>query len=310
MEFHKYMKIKVLGHMENIGIFSDPNDDIVIQEKIDGGNFRFYISNDNVVIIGSRTQQLTSSEGEDINMNKMFLRCSNWVREKLKNKDLTKYQGMIFYGENCVKHTISYNWETIPPFLGFDIMTDNGFLKYEDVNRIYNELDLQMVPLIKICKANEIKKIDDNMVPQSVYADLTNKDIKAEGLVFKNYKKQLFGKYVRDAFKEKNADVFGGNPKYNASDDTNNSDFIYKYCTNARIDKMIFKLVDEGLELEMKLMEFLPKRIYDDIFEEEWREICYSRWKIDFNLIRKLITKRCVSVLKSVIVNNTLNGGK
>jgi len=66
MEFSKYLKIKIAGHEDNKRIFSDPEDDIVVEEKIDGGNFRFYINKGNI-IFGSRTQQLTSNEGEEDN---------------------------------------------------------------------------------------------------------------------------------------------------------------------------------------------------------------------------------------------------
>ena len=43
MTFHKYHKIKLLGNEDNQGILSDPDDDIIIEEKMDGGNFRFMI---------------------------------------------------------------------------------------------------------------------------------------------------------------------------------------------------------------------------------------------------------------------------
>ena len=138
MDFKKYRKIFVVGHEENKEIFKDKDDEIIIEEKIDGGNFRFYISEEGNIIIGSRTQQLTSNDGEDTNMNKMFRRCSDFVREKLSDKELDKYKGMIFYGENCVKHTLDYNWETIPPFLGFDIKTNEEGSKYFINNEPYD----------------------------------------------------------------------------------------------------------------------------------------------------------------------------
>ena len=53
-DFHKYGKIKQLGHKECEDIFSDPEANIVVQEKIDGGNFRFTIKN-GIIIFGSRT---------------------------------------------------------------------------------------------------------------------------------------------------------------------------------------------------------------------------------------------------------------
>ena len=108
------------------------------------------------------------------------------------------------------------------------------------------------------------------------------------------------------AFKEKNAEAFGGNPNYNKDGHNDNEIIVFKYCTNPRIDKMIFKLIDEGHKLEMRMMEHLPKRVYADIAEEEWQEIIKSNWIIDFRKLRKLMTKRCQAVLKQVITNNAL----
>ena len=307
MEIKKYDKIQRFGKDEVIELLSNPEDVIYIQEKMDGANFRFYINNNGVPIFGSRTQQLTSNEGEDTNIAKNFTLCVQHVRNKLKDKDLSDYNGYIFYGECMVKHTLQYDWDNIPRFLGFDIYdTVNGiYLEYPQVEEIYNNLSLDIVPLIDIVYAKDIISVSDKLVPVTKYPPLSNPKQLAEGIVFKNYNKQIIAKYVRDAFKEDNANTFGGKPKYN-EDDTINSELVFKFCTNARIEKMIFKLIDNGNNLEMKLMQQLPKLVYSDIMEEEWRYICFSKKKVDFGNLNKLIIKRCLYVLNQVITNNGL----
>jgi hypothetical protein len=303
MIFETYRKIKRIGDDENKDIFSNLNDEIIIQEKIDGGNFRFAVVN-NQLIFGSRTQQL--QESKEHKYEKNFQKCISHVKGKLSNKDLTKYNHLIFYGENCVRHTMAYNWDKIPSFLGFDIknLQTERYLEYKEVERIYKELELDLVPLIKICKASEITEINDDLVPISEYSLESAKDQKAEGIVFKNYNKQIFAKYVRDAFKERNSVVFGGNPKYNKVDDTNNGDFVFKYCTNQRIEKLVWKKIDLGNKLGMQLMGHLIRETYLDIIEEEWKEILTSNWKLDFKNIRKSIAKRVKAVLETIIDNN------
>ena len=298
MEFHKYNKLHRLGKEETKDIFEDKEDIIYIEEKIDGGNFRFMIK-DNKIIIGSRTQQLTDNNGEDTNMNKMFKRCSDYIRFQLKDKDLTKLENMIFYGENCVKHTLNYDFDNMPPFLGFDILKDDKFLDWEEKNNIFKELGLPTVPLIKITKAKDITEINDDSIPKSKYAKTT-----AEGLVFKNYKKQIFGKYVSDKFKEENKTTFGGRNKELKESD--NDEFIYRYVTNTRIDKQIFKLLEENNKLDMKLMQLLPRRVYEDIWEENLKEIIYSKWNLDLKHIMKPLSHRCLKVLNQFITNNNL----
>jgi len=312
MTFEKYHKIKRLGDQDNEGIFSEPQDQIVIEEKIDGGNFRFMINN-GVIIFGSRTQQLTSNEGEELNVGKNFRQCLDFVKGRVTESMENSYtpSKMIFYGECCKMHTMRYDWDKIPPYLGFDIkdITDPENTRYLDNDEklaVFKEFGLPTVPLIKVVKAGEITEYTDKDVPVSVYAPEDKPEQQAEGVVFKNYSKQLFAKYVRDQFKEENAKIWGGNPKYNKVDDTNDADLVFKYCTNARIDKMVFKLIDEGHVLEMALMKELPKRVYEDICEEEWHTIMQSHWKIDFSKVRRLIAKRCVTVLNQIITNNAL----
>lgn len=304
--FHKYPKIFMLGKEENKEIFSNPDDEIVIQEKLDGANFRFIFKDGNI-IFGSRTQQITSDEGEEVNVQKNFRRCVQHIKKRLLEAsiDLKLCEHLIFYGENMVKHTLDYDWDKIPCFLGFDIFNIdyNKFLSFEAMSMVYESFNLNYVPLIDITKAGAITEISDNFVPVSIYTPKSNPKQQAEGIVFKNYKKQIFAKYVRQQFKEENAKVFGGTPKY---EETYTGKLTARYCTNARIDKCIFKLIDEGHILDMPLMKHLPKMVYDDIWEENFKEIINKKEIIDLGQFRKIVNNRCLSVLKQVITNNAL----
>ena len=295
----KYDKIYIIGHKENEDILSNPDDDIVIEEKIDGGNFRFMIKDGNI-IFGSRTQEISESY---INA-KNFLRCMKYIREKLTGKDLKLLEGRVFFGENCVRHTMAYNWEEMPPFLGFDIYCLKNEKYLAEKKTFYIALGLPTVPLIKCCKASEAKKFREEDIPKTKYPSPSAEDQLAEGVVFKNYKKQLFGKLVREKFKEDSKKAFGLSKKWASND---SEVILAMYCTNARIDKMIFKLIDEGLELDLKMMQQLPKRVYNDIMEEHWRDVVFSKYNIDFRNLHKLVTTRCLQVLKQVIQNNVLN---
>ncbi len=128
-----------------------------------------------------------------------------------------------------------------------------------------------------------------------------------EGWVIKNYDKQIMGKIVREKFKEKNKEAFGGGKKFAENDDER---IVATYCTNARIEKVIFKLLTEGDKLEMKLMAKVPSAIIQDIFEENWKEICMSQWSVNFKGIRRKINKRCLAIISQMITNNTLRDKK
>ncbi len=306
MEFKKYDKIKILGNEENMDIFTNPEDEIVIQEKVDGANFRFFITKEGNVIFGSRSQEL--GEDKEHKYEKTFQRCIKFIKEKWgKVIDIAPdLSHLIFYGECIVKHTMDYDWEKIPPYLGFDIydIKAEKYLNYEDVKRIFStNLNIEMVPLIKLCKAKEITDVNDDFVPKSKYASISSKDQQAEGIVFKNYTKQIMAKYVREKFREKSKKVFGTSKKWAKTDDEY---FTAVYCTNARIDKCIFKLMDEGRNLGMEMMGDLLNKVYKDIWEEHWEEIAFSKKKTDLLGFKKLVSRRCLEVLKQAIVNNSL----
>ncbi len=294
VEFKKYPKIKQLGHEENEELLKDPEDEIVIEEKIDGANFRFMIK-DKKIIFGSRTQQLEDDSGGN------WKRCIEFIKEKFEKTERQFLEGYIYYGECITKHTMDYDWEKILPFLGFDIydLETNKFIEEKDV--AFAKMGLPNIPQIKVVQAKDIKSLTDDDVPISKYASPSSKDQKAEGIVLKNYNKQIMAKYVREKFKEANRETFGQSGKFTETDDDR---IVAMYCTNARIDKIIFKLIDDGHKLETKLMEHLPKRVMEDIYEEHWKEICWSKWSINFHQVRKKISKRCFSVLKQVITNN------
>lgn len=305
MEFKKYTKIKKLGDFENKDIFTNPDDVIVIQEKVDGANFRFHFNEEGNIIFGSRTQQLTDNNGEYTNMAKVFTSCADYIKEQVManttKERRIKLMDYLFYGEAMHKHTISYDWENTPRFLGFDArkVSDGEFTCTTVVKALFEELGLETVPELLVIRAGLVPEINDAIVPKTKFGNT-----QAEGVVFKNITRNIYAKYVRNEFKEANAKTFGGNPKYSKVDNTNNADFIFKYCTNARIEKLIHKLQDEGNNLSMKMIGPLIKRTYDDIVEEEWRDILNSNWTLSFKDIRKGIAPRIRAVLDMVMTNS------
>jgi hypothetical protein len=299
-EFKKYPKVHRLGVEETKDVLKGI---VHIQEKIDGGNFRFYFTNEGKVIFGTRNQELDDKDGE---FAKGFKRVADYILKQIESSKSKYNSNLIFYGEACIKHTINYDWDNMPLFLGFDIydQEDNSFIHIDVAEEIFKKLGLQMVPRLGTKHNLNPELITDELVPISRYASKSAKDQKAEGVVFKNYEKQIFAKYVRNEFKERNAEAFGGTPKYNKVDDTDNAELVFKYCTNPRIEKLILKKLNEGKPLDMKLMGDLIRDTYLDIIEEEWREILTSNWKIDFKEVRKLIAPRCRNVLEQMINNN------
>lgn len=288
MEFMKYLKIKVLGADENKGILDSR---VEITEKIDGFNARIMLKDK--LVFGSRNREL-AEVGE-----KQFTRFMVYIKELFNTKNLKdinkQYSTLILYGEGITRHTIGYDFDKMPPFIGYDIysINENKFLDSITRQKIFKELGIEYVHVIDKGKFSVKHKFE---VPQSVYYNGP-----AEGLVIKSEITNLRAKIVRAEFKEKNREVFGGSKKF-AKNDTDY--FVAVYCTNARIEKHIFKLLDEDETLDMKLMMYLPKSVYTDIWEEEWQEIYPANLTLDLKNIRKRIASRCKDVLLQMIDNN------
>ncbi len=291
--FHKYPKIKRFGDKKEMAALTEkPEDLIYIEEKIDGANFRFMPTSDGRIVFGSRNMSVGDSNHEiGGNWNK----CSNFIIDTLIHSDIGNYAGLIFYGECSLPHSVSYDFENMPPFIGFDIMKNGIFLDFEEKHKIFDDIGLPVVKSLRPVTVDQLSEIELNegSIPISEYGN-----VKAEGIVLKNYRTQTFVKFVSSKFKEVNKKSFGNSKKFAADD---NERLIATYCTNPRIDKHVFKLVDEGNELEMKLMQFLPSLVWGDIVEEHGEEILNKNWKLDLMACRKEVSKRCGAVLERTI---------
>jgi len=290
MTFIKYPKIYRVGHRNTEGIFSVPEEEIIVEEKIDGANFRFGVINGKLRF-GSRKVDLT--EKKDYNQFKKAV-------EFVKNLDISKMRpGHVYFAEYCIPHSIQYNWEKMPLLLGFDVWNGKGWLGYEDKVEAFNEIGIEVVPLVDRVKAGDITpEYLNKVIPESKYYSG-----KAEGVVFKNYNVGMFAKLVSEAFKEVNQEIFGKSKKH-ASDDTEY--ILEKYVPVRRVEKVIQAMINEGWEHDMTMMKELPKRVFEDVVDEEAASILHEKRTIDLKRLRKMIAKRCVNVLQRQLAMKSL----
>ena len=134
--------------------------------------------------------------------------------------------------------------------------------------------------------------------------------VKIEGIVIKNYCRkaregnhQLYAKLVRDEFKEDNKAVFGS-VRQTTSD---TQKIAEEFCTDARIRKAVLKFVNEdGLSLDLRLMQKVPHYVIKDILKEEFSSI-YDKYKfIDFKEMRQKSVKKCLRVINEMMVEHSV----
>lgn len=298
MSFKKYPKIEALGHEDNKDIFLYSEDEITVEEKVDGGNGSFWMEKDGLHL-GTRNRDLVS-DGDAKTFSKQRITLLKLLEGKKINPDY------IYYIEWMQRHTINYT--SAPDVIALDIRLKHlmdesiggcGFFLNRKAKEIeFKRLGLELVPLIWQGKAKELrKKTLEDLISKSKYYDGT-----MEGIVIKNYSRksnagnhQIYAKIVTSNFKENNRAVFGSIK----AADSDTLKIVDQFCTDARIRKKVLQQVNEfNQPLEMKLMAIVPSNVIKDIIIEEFDGI-YSNYKfVDFSQMKRLVAKRCLSVIR------------
>lgn len=289
----KYPSLRYPGEKETVGLFSEGT--VYIQEKVDGSNFRLKRDGDELVF-GSR-----NTEGEGMNEDQ-FEDPIQFAEERVDKSGLLSVEEMfgqpvVYFAEAMMPHTLSYDWADTPELVGFDVWLteDEEFAEPRQAKEAFKKIGVPFAPILDVIDASEWDNYDFE-VPQSAYGD-----VKAEGVVFKNPEQGVYGKYVREEFKEKNNKTFGKPKKYQESGAEKLS---YQYITESRIEKQIYKMRDEeGKEVRMEMMaEGLPQNVIEDFVEEEGLNVFMEEnYEIDLGEFRSVTSSRCANVLRRVV---------
>ena len=303
---YKYIDIERLEREENEHIFNCGSDELIVEEKVDGGNASFFVEDNNVVHECSRNRDLTNEQENE----RTFINERKYLREILAGKTLNP--DYIYYDEWMQKHTLTY--VNPPKFIGFDICVKENkdktgvglFISYDATKKEYDRLGIEMVPLLWRGPVHEfIKKNPSELITKSKYGDTL-----MEGIVIKNYNRlnvwgrQMFGKVVREEFKEQNRATFG---KIKQTP-TDSLKIIEEFCTDARIDKKINELLlQDNWVLSRNMMKELPMRVLKDIFKEEYSNIVDNYKLISISELKGLMAKKCLFALDRKIEEATKN---
>ena len=296
----KYCDIERLGNEENEYIFNCSTDELIVEEKVDGGNASFFVEEGNIIHECSRNRDLTNEKDN----SKTFINERKYLRDILAGKTINP--DYIYYGEWMQKHTLSYN--NPPKFIGFDIRVKQNkdatgpgmFIDYDAMKKEYDRLGIKTIPLLWRGPVQDfLKKEPSEFITKSKYGDLL-----MEGIVIKNYNRlniygrQMFAKVVRDEFKEQNRATFG---KIKQTP-TDSLKIVEEFVTDARINKKIYELmIQENRVLSRDMMKELPIRVLKDIFKEEYVIIIDKYKLISISELKALIAKKCLFKLDQLI---------
>lgn len=265
-----YMDIKRL--QVKIAEGFEKGDHIIVQEKIDGSNFSIkYDAERDVVAAFSRKEEL------EVGNN---LRGAWEWSQKLDKELIKKILGnnYVLFGEWLVRHTINYPADKYQNAYFFDVYDTERetYLDQNDVKNIVDKLGLNYVPVF----------YDGEFVSWEHLMEFVGKtDMgceEGEGIVVKNMTKlndpnnrfPFYTKIVGEKFVEKNK-VRQVDPAKLAERERTRV-LAESIVTEARVRKLVHKLVDEGIipedwdEEDMKtIARNIGSAVYYDCVKEE-----------------------------------------
>ena len=260
---------------KNTGAF-EPGDIIQISTKIDGANASIaWDETTGKLEIFSRTNLLDSPGA--------LRGFYDYIKTEVEPKtDWRKYDGYVFFGEWCVKHTVGYNKDWYNKWRIYDIWAKpaGGYLTQLTVKDICRELGLEYIEELYYGPFISWDHCRSFLNKSTAYGN------EQEGIVIKNQSKlgkddnraPAYLKIVNEKFKESQhskKEKKPVDPEAEAAK-AEAAKLAASIMTEARVRKLILKLVDEGklpAELQPKdmssVMKLLPKMCFDDCLKEE-----------------------------------------
>ena len=299
-EIKKYTDVVRLGKSQTANVIQE-GDYISITEKIDGANSSFIL--DDASELGVSCYSRNTPLSEENRLRGFY----DWVLNNIipiKNKLNPNYR---YFGEWLVSHKVVYKPEMYNNFYLFSIWDEEKqeYLPDEIVKSEANKLNIQTVTYFY-----EGKYISfEHLMSFVGKSDKTLEPNDGEGVVVKNnnykdkYGNQVFVKLVSEKFAEVQKQKLPKNPNV----DSELIGKIKSVLTEARVNKLIHKLVDEGLLIENytienmgEILKKLGSKVFEDIMKEE-SDLFVNE---EEDKIKKIIGKNLPNIIKNILKND------
>lgn len=266
MEQKKYHSIVRMGHRSTRKVFN-VGDQITIQEKIDGANASFMRDGDKVLAF-SRANLL----GEGLTLNGFY----GWVQINIDPKSLL--EGVVYFGEWSGSHKINYG-ENSKKFFLYDIYNTftSEYVYFSIVKDEAKRLNLNLVPLFYEGEYQSYEHLEEFIGRTDLGGKIGDVE-SGEGIVVKNvnYKdhngEQVFVKLVIDRFREIQKQKAPKDPNL---PETVEGSWVTQNMTKARVEKHLYKLVDDGIiseEFGLRDMSTILRNINRNLIEDLLKE--------------------------------------
>jgi hypothetical protein len=316
----KYKEIPRFGHTSTLDYFTEVASKrlmMYITLKIDGANGQFDVNDDGQLTAYSRENVLH----EGLTLSGLY----EYVHSKVDPSKLPK--NMKVFGEWLVSHKVRYPQNAYKQFYIFDIYdTEKELYLSPDSEQFKSiveyltsdEVGMKTAPVLYYGPYKGMEHIESILKSVTREGDeylgqepKTMEEVFHEGIVVKAYDyrrrdgKQHFVKLVGTRFQE----LKKYKPKApKGPDQSVERQIADMFVTEARVEKIIYKLVDNGelpqefdLENMPVIAKNVPKIVFQDVMKEESDTIAEQFEGYDEKLIGKKIAGVAMNVAKEIV---------
>jgi hypothetical protein len=294
MSFLKYQHLERYGNTEVEGIEVGT---CYVFPKLDGTNGSVWW--DDGVKAGSRNRELALDNDNAGFMNAM-------VVDKAVTSFLNNDRDLILYGEWLVPHTLkTYNDDAWRKFYVFDVFDrkKERLLSYDEYSAPLIVAGINVIAPIAIIKNGSIDHFTECL--SKAHYLVKDGEGSGEGVVIKNYDyknkfgRQTWAKIVTNEFKAKHH-ISMGAPVIGC--EIVEEKIAAKYVTQALVDKVQAKIVNE---MDGWSSKYIPRLIhtvyYDLVTEETWNFVKeFKNPKVDFKVLSHYVTAKIKELKKEL----------
>lgn len=295
----KFTDVVRMGHKMTKGVFNE-GDMITVTEKIDGANASFKRDGNSMNVLSfSRNNPLTGTDG--LNGFK------KWVDETIDARKLL--DGVIYFGEWLNPHKVKYAPEHTKTFILFAIFNEftQEYVNFSMVRDEARRLNLKLVPVFYEGPYKSYEHLQ-SFVGKTELEGTLGGEITGEGIVVVNYNykdrygDQVFTKMVVEKFAEVQHQKAPRDPN---TPESLEALWVKDNMTVARVEKLLLKLVDEGIIEEEfgiedmgTILKNINRRLIDDMIKEE---VDYLPEGYELKEIGRAVAGKSPSIIKEII---------
>lgn len=250
-------------------------------EWVDGGLCRFRLDDSGTLVFGD---EQTRFDGD---VPLPYQRTVMHVRETIDREALHSaaddVTGITFFGLSTHRRRVEYDWDRLPPFLGFEIWSDSQgrFVPPDMAERVYDVLGLSTLPVLE-------KEVDATYTPPDEYpfVDSEWREGDVAGLLFRD---KTDGRLVRE-----NADLLEGDAERDATS-LDAETFARERATDERFDSVAAELEERGWPVTHDTMF---DRVVADVAREQ-AHVLGDASGFDENAFRSAVAERLQRYLHS-----------